>query len=554
MYPPGIVTRTCTVGGATAQESGDPLILSVVVASSRGLIWASTGWRLPSLPRLIASTVGSEATFELPVTSQAGFRSDSSPGTIIDVSAPGSYSHTYTATVTITTPTGGLVSQSVIGPFPLPAEDLSPVDLDTMLPVGAVAGGAVLVPDSWSARLDALEAGGGGGGGVTVRRVTLNGSHVVDTSTWNTDQAQTVVFTQGGAGGNPVYHQDAPVDVAAAGATVTAWVWTGAEWRWFSDAATAEVVVDETPPTAGNLQLGVAPTTITATTQGAMDETALHPQPFRFAIATAASSGAWSDAQWRAAMGAWQSSDTASFEGLSMGTAYNVCCEVRDMAGNARLTAVASGTTTVTVEPTTYYEASFTAADGTVLSAYTPDVGGQGTISSTGTIFGNALWTVPNPDWHSGPNVTTPTPALKLIRWTLDYDLTTGGPNANVNVDDHQFTTMAIKKTGNGVEVGPDIAFGGTLVSSEVSPTAPVVPHQGRAIIEFEGTPGVWSNWVCRVYIVVDDEPVLHTTVVVNRNLAAVNHRYGVSSSEYQGTPGVVGTQLSYVKLEGVPL
>jgi len=158
MYPPGIVTRTCTVGGATAQESGDPLILSVVVASSRGLIWASTGWRLPSLPRTVASTVGSEATFELPVTSQAGYRSDSSPGTIIDVSAPGSYSHTYTATVTITTPTGGLVSQHVIGPFPLPAEDLSPVDLDTMLPVGTVAGGAVLVPDTWDARVAAAEA------------------------------------------------------------------------------------------------------------------------------------------------------------------------------------------------------------------------------------------------------------------------------------------------------------------------------------------------------------------------------------------------------------
>lgn len=158
MYPPGIVTRTCTVGGATAQESGDPLILSVVVASSRGLIWASTGWRLPSLPRTVASTVGSEATFELPVTSQAGFRSDSSPGTIIDVSAPGSYSHTYTATVTITTPAGKLVSQHVIGPFPLPAEDLSPVDLDTMLPVGTVAGGAVLVPDSWDAKVTAAEA------------------------------------------------------------------------------------------------------------------------------------------------------------------------------------------------------------------------------------------------------------------------------------------------------------------------------------------------------------------------------------------------------------
>lgn len=158
MYPPGIVTRTCTVGGATAQESGDPLILSVVVASSRGLIWASTGWRLPSLPRTVASTVGSEATFELPVTSQAGFRSDSSPGTIIDVSAPGSYSHTYTATVTITTPTGGLVSQHVIGPFPLPAEDLSPVDLDTLLPVGTQAGGVVLVPDTWGPIVAAAEA------------------------------------------------------------------------------------------------------------------------------------------------------------------------------------------------------------------------------------------------------------------------------------------------------------------------------------------------------------------------------------------------------------
>lgn len=561
-YAPEIILRPWTVGGTTTTEAGEPLFTRAKVTASRSLmLWGATGWRYESATRTITSTEGAQVSGDLPVCDQSGWRTEGNA--IIDVSVPNSYTHTYTIKVTQfrkdasgrEIPVG---EERTYANVFIPTGDLSPFDLDMMLPVATVAGGVVLVPDSLSARVDALEAGAGGGA-YPVQRHTLTANWTVNTAGWPTDIPVTLILTQDGTGGHTVTHDAEALDVdnTPGGETVTAWVWTGTAWRWFSDAAPAEVVVDETPPTAGNLQLGVAPTTITATTQGAMDETALHPQPFRFAIATAATSNAWTDAQWRAAMGAWQASATTSFTGLTMGTAYNVRCEVRDMAGNARLTAVASGTTTVIVEPTTYYEANFTAADGTLLSAYTPDVGGPGTFSGgNGKIYGNALWSVPDPEWHSQPTVFLPaTAALKLIRWTFDYDLNPGGNYAGVHVSCGDYATMGVVRlpAGPAVAVGGDIAHGGILVSNEVSPTAPTVPMAGRATVEFEGTPGVNSNWVHRIYIDVAGEPVLHTTVVVTRTMTGTAHRYTTPNSTYQGTPGVIGTKLDRIHMEGVP-
>lgn len=152
-YPAGITLRTVNVGGATALESGEPLTITVRFAASRPLIWGATGWRFPSVVYEVVGTVGNEITVDLPITNQAGWRTNSNQ--VIDVSAAGSYTHTYTATVT-TTANGRVVSQDVIGPFALPADDLSPVDLDLTLPTTTVAGGLVQVPDIWSAQVAAI--------------------------------------------------------------------------------------------------------------------------------------------------------------------------------------------------------------------------------------------------------------------------------------------------------------------------------------------------------------------------------------------------------------
>ena len=156
-YPPGITLRPVTIGGATVLESGEQLSLVAEIRSSRSLMWGATGWQFHAVPRTITGSGGEELTFSLPVTDLTSWRLLDNPGSVIDVSAPGSYSHSYT--VKLTTVQGGRpVAVRTIGPFVLPAEDLSPVDLDLMLPVGTVAGGAVLVPDSWGARVAAAVA------------------------------------------------------------------------------------------------------------------------------------------------------------------------------------------------------------------------------------------------------------------------------------------------------------------------------------------------------------------------------------------------------------
>ena len=157
-YPVGITTRAVTMGGATALESAEPLILQAIIQSSRGLIWGASGWRFPSLARTVTSTAGAEITVELPVTDLPGWRLIDAEGSILDVSVPGSYTHTYTVTLIALTAANKIVSQRILGPFVLPTGDGSPVDLDTLLPVGTQAGGVVMVPDSWGPLVVAAEA------------------------------------------------------------------------------------------------------------------------------------------------------------------------------------------------------------------------------------------------------------------------------------------------------------------------------------------------------------------------------------------------------------
>lgn len=156
-YPLGVVTRTITVGDSLAVESGTGLTVRAALRSSRGLVWVATGERAVSAPEVRESAAAGEAvTFAPPVTDQAGWR-DLATGALIDVSAPGSHTHTYSIEL-VTFRGARPVDIRTIGPFPLPTGDGSPVDADLLIEADTVPGLLVSVPDAWGGMVAAAEA------------------------------------------------------------------------------------------------------------------------------------------------------------------------------------------------------------------------------------------------------------------------------------------------------------------------------------------------------------------------------------------------------------
>ena len=155
-YPPGVVTRTINVGDSLAVESGTGLTVRAALRSSRGLVWVATGERAVSAPEVRESAAAGDAvTFTPPVTDQAGWR-DLATGAFIDVSAPGSHTHTYSielVTLRGTRP----VDSRIIGPFSLPTGDGSPVDADLLIAADTVPGLLVSVPDAWGGMVAAAQ-------------------------------------------------------------------------------------------------------------------------------------------------------------------------------------------------------------------------------------------------------------------------------------------------------------------------------------------------------------------------------------------------------------
>ena len=158
-FPSFVQTREASIGTASLLISADPLVIQVTITPSRGLVWDATGDRFESSTLVTEGNLGESITLDLPCTDVAGWR-DSATGALIDVSAPDSYTHTYTAVVRFLDAGKHSTGRAVtLGPFVLPAGDGSPMDLDKLLPVPGVAGGSVLVPDSWSALVaDAVAA------------------------------------------------------------------------------------------------------------------------------------------------------------------------------------------------------------------------------------------------------------------------------------------------------------------------------------------------------------------------------------------------------------
>ncbi len=152
-FPAYVPTRQVTLGGAQALETSDPLVIKATIKASRSLVWDATGYRFESARVDVASTeAGTELTMLVPRTDVVGWR-DSRLNALIDISAPGSYTHAYTLEVQFYLG-GNMVSSDVIGPFTVPGGD-GALDLDKVIPAGSTSGQAVSIPDAWS---DAVEA------------------------------------------------------------------------------------------------------------------------------------------------------------------------------------------------------------------------------------------------------------------------------------------------------------------------------------------------------------------------------------------------------------
>ena len=159
-HPLGVVTRTINVGDSLAVESGTDLTVRATLRSSRGLVWVATGERAVSAPEVRESAAAGDAvTFTPPVTDQAGWR-DLATGALIDVSAPGSHTHTYTIEL-VTLRGERPVDRRIIGPFALPTGGGSPVDADLLIEADTVPGLLVSMPDSWSAQVAQAVAAAG---------------------------------------------------------------------------------------------------------------------------------------------------------------------------------------------------------------------------------------------------------------------------------------------------------------------------------------------------------------------------------------------------------
>lgn len=153
-FPPYVLTRTVTVGGAAILESADLMRIRLTVTASRSLIHADTGYRFKNQQAVNVSELGTDAVLALPRTDLPGWK-NAVTGDIIDVSAEGSYTHQYIALVEYLDTDGNSkgISPDQIGPFVLPAGD-GAVDLDKIVPVGSSSGEAVSIP-AWFAEIAA---------------------------------------------------------------------------------------------------------------------------------------------------------------------------------------------------------------------------------------------------------------------------------------------------------------------------------------------------------------------------------------------------------------
>ena len=148
-FPEGVLVREFSIGGAEELPFGDPLVHEVELRASRDLIW-TTGEHIYTTPKMATSTPGEAVVFTEAVTDQAGWRT--TRGEVIDLTAPNSYTHQYTAIVRV------LRGQEVVRsfttpPFVLPYGTGTPIRYEDLINADAVPGLRVSLPDTWSAQM-----------------------------------------------------------------------------------------------------------------------------------------------------------------------------------------------------------------------------------------------------------------------------------------------------------------------------------------------------------------------------------------------------------------
>lgn len=181
-YPAGVVTRQVNFGTAFATVTGNVTGMRLTLRPDRPrMIWVATGSPAVGIEHEWEAANGAEWTMSLPVTDQDGW-SDGAGG-MIDVS-DGRHSHLYVGEGCFTDSQGRRVGGGfTVGPFALPTGDLSPVDLDMLIPVTSTPGTVVSIPDRWSATLEDVEALVG----TTVTSGTVEGGELVLTRTDGTE-------------------------------------------------------------------------------------------------------------------------------------------------------------------------------------------------------------------------------------------------------------------------------------------------------------------------------------------------------------------------------
>lgn len=156
-YPAGVITRPVTFGPAFELEDGDVAGMTVAFKATRpGVLWMATGSPAVSTAITRNADDGVEQTVYLPVTDQAGW-GDGDGNAIV----PGEDGHVFLYSVSVVFTQNG---RTIPGAQPrsktiaIPAGDLSPIDLDKIVPLTSPGGTVVSIPDIWSGQLEAAQA------------------------------------------------------------------------------------------------------------------------------------------------------------------------------------------------------------------------------------------------------------------------------------------------------------------------------------------------------------------------------------------------------------